>query len=79
MSATLHALPVPGLHNIPEMLRRVADSIESGDYCHNGEAVLLLPNPDGGMEIFGWGTADATSTYYMLGRAQRKMERVELL
>lgn len=79
MAANLHALPVPGLHNIPEMLRKVADAIEAGDYQHNGEAVMLLPNPDGGIEIFGWGTADATSTYYMLARAQRKMERVDLL
>lgn len=79
MSATLHALPVPGLHNIPEMLRRVAESIEAGEYQNSGEAVLILPSPDGRIEIFGWGTADATSTYYMLGRAQRKMERVDLL
>lgn len=79
MSATLHTLPVPGLHDIPQMLRNVADEIEAGGYAHTGEAVMVLPTGDGGMEIFGWGTADATSTYYILGRAQRKMERVDLL
>jgi|GEM_PF-1530014 len=79
MSASLHALPVPGLHDIPQLLRNVADAIDSGEYAHTGEAVMLLPTAGGGMEIFGWGTADATSTYYILGRAQRKMERLDLL
>lgn len=79
MTAVLHSLPVPGLHNIPQLLRRVADAIEAGDYATQGEAVMLLPVVGGGLEIFGWGTADATSTYYILGRAQRKMERIDLL
>lgn len=79
MTASLHALPVPGLHHIPELMRSVADAIEAGDYQHIGEAVLLLAVEGGGVEVFGWGTADATATYYLLGRAQRKMERIDLL
>lgn len=79
MSATIHALPVPGLHDIPAMMRVVADAIEAGEYAHVGEAVFLLPVEGGGIEIFGWGMADHTASYYMMSRAQRKMERIDLL
>lgn len=81
MSATLHALPVPGLANIPALLRNIADEVESGAYGIGIDAaVLVLPTCDGGMEVFGLGSSgDATLAHYLLARAQRKLERIDLL
>lgn len=77
MTATLHALPVPGLQNIPLLLRNIAGGIENGDYGDVSEAVLVI---DGNtLDVFGLGTADGTVSHYMLARAQRKLERIDML
>lgn len=77
MTATLHALPVPGLQNIPELLRNIADTIERGEYGDVGEGALVLAGD--AVEVFGLGNADGTVTHYLLARGQRKLERIDLL
>lgn len=59
------------------MLRNLADGIEAGEYGERAEAVVVL----GGdvPEVFGFGGADGTVAYYLLGRGQRKLERLDLL
>lgn len=81
MTATLHALPVPGLADIPALLRNIADNIEAGEYGTGVDAaVLALPCGEGGIEVFGLGSgSDATFSHYLLARAQRKLERIDLL
>lgn len=77
MSATLHVLPVPGLQNIPQLLRNIADEIERGEYGDVGEGALVLAGNE--LRVFGLGTADGTVAHYMLARGQRKLERVDTL
>lgn len=81
VSATLHVLPVPGLADIPALMRNIADEIESGAYGAGIDAaVLAFPTCDGGMEVFGLGSnGDAMLAHYLLARAQRKLERIDLL
>ena len=77
MSASLHVLPVPGLQNIPELLRNIADAIERGEYGEVNEGALVLAG--NAVEVFGLGNADGPVTHYLLARGQRKLERVDLL
>lgn len=77
MTATLHALPVPGLANIPQLLRNIADELEAGDFGQVAEGVVVLGGES--LEVFGLGGADGTVTHYLLARAQRKLERIDLL
>lgn len=77
MTATLHALPVPGLQNIPELLRNIADAIDRGEYGDVGEGALVLAGD--AVEVLGLGNADGTVTHYLLARGQRKLERIDLL
>lgn len=77
MSATLHALPVPGLQNIPLVLRNIADAMENGDYGDVNEGVLVIGGNE--LEVFGLGIADGVTSHYMLARAQRKLERIDSL
>ena len=46
------------LHNIPAMLRRAADVIESGRYGDVQTAYLVLPVPECAPRVFGWGDID---------------------
>lgn len=77
MTASIHALPVPGLQNIPELLRNIADSIEDGTFGTVSEGVLVIAGNE--IEIFGLGTADGTVAHYLLARGQRKMEKIDEL
>lgn len=78
MSATLHVLPMPGLQNIPELLRNIADGIEAGTYGDVGEGALVLQGDD--LNVFGLGSqADGTVAHYLLARGQRKLERIDAL
>lgn len=77
MSASLHVLPVPGLQNIPELLRNIADAIERGEYGDVGDGALVLDGD--AIEVFGLGNADGTVAHYLLARGQRKLERIDQL
>lgn len=77
MSATLHALPVPGLQNVPELLRNIAAAIERGEYGEVSEGAMVLAG--NAVEVFGLGKADGTVTHYLLARGQRKLERIDQL
>lgn len=77
MSASLHLLPIPGLQNIPELLRNIADAIEAGKYGAVSEGALVLAGDK--IEVFGLGNADGTVAHYLMARGQRKLERIDLL
>lgn len=77
MTAKLYAMPNPPLTDIPAMLRNIADAMESGDYGGVTEAAVVLAGDE--LEVFGLGGADATVAYYLLGRGQRKLERIDLI
>lgn len=77
MSAKLHVLPAPGLQNIPDLLRNIADEIERGEYGDVSEGALVLAGDQ--VEVFGLGNADGTISHYLLARGQRKLERIDLL
>lgn len=47
-------LDLPGLQNVPAMLRKLADDIEQGTYGSWQEAALCL-NAEAGFYVFGWG------------------------
>lgn len=72
MTATLHALPIPGLQDIPKMLRNLADDIAAGKYGEVSEAAVVLGSDK--LDVFGFGAADATVAHYLLACAQRKLE-----
>ncbi|WP_152239516.1 hypothetical protein [Xanthomonas sp. LMG 12461] len=76
MSASLHVLPSAQLQNIPEMLRRLADSIEDGVYGDVVEAAVVLGAED--LEVFGFGQADGPVTHYLLGCGMAKLQRPRL-
>lgn len=48
----------PLLHDIPAMLRKAADDIESGRYGEVQTAYLVLPVPECAPRVFGWGDID---------------------
>lgn len=78
MSAKLLTLPTADLGDIPKLLRTIADEIESGEYGEVLEGALVLAGND--LEVFGLGRpTDGTVAHYLLARAQRKLERIDLL
>jgi hypothetical protein len=48
----------PSYADIPNMMRRVADQIESGEYGDVKTAFLLMPRRDDYPALFGWGDID---------------------
>lgn len=76
-TATLYALPQTSLGDVPTLLRNIADAIERGEYGEVTEGVLVLPGNE--YLVFGLGHADGTVAHYMLARAQRRLERIDLL
>ncbi len=77
MTAQLHALPVGNLIRVSDQLRAIADEVDAGKYGDVTEGAMALFG--GSLEVFGIGRADSTTTHYILARAQRKMERIDLL
>ena len=77
MTASLHVLPVPGMQDVPALLRNIADAIEAGEYGAVSEGALVLAGDS--IEVFGLGDADGTVAHYLLARGQRKLERIDLL
>ena len=76
MTAELYVLPVGNLKDVAKQLRVIADGIDGGEYGNVTEGALVL---NGSIDVFGLGQADSTTTHYLLARAQRKMERIDLL
>ncbi|QWP79215.1 hypothetical protein J5226_12860 [Lysobacter sp. K5869] len=72
MTAKLYALPLPGPHNVAEVLRRVADKIDAGEYGDVGEGALVLYG--NGLEVFGLGSADGHGAHYLLCCGARRLE-----
>jgi hypothetical protein len=76
MSATLHVLPSAELQNIPLMLRRLADDIETGEYGKVVECAVVTNS--GKIEVFGYGSADGTTTHYLLGCGMARLQKPAL-
>lgn len=49
--------PNPSLNDIPEMMRRLADDIEKGEYG-NAVAAAMVLETDSTVLNFGWGDAE---------------------
>ena len=49
--------PKPSLHDIPAMLRNIADDIEAGEMGETVSGVMLIESTDG-LRVFGWGDAE---------------------
>lgn len=64
--------PVANKQDVAEMLRNIADTIDSGEFGEANGCVVVL-NADH-LEVFGIGMADGTVTHYLLACAQRKIE-----
>lgn len=65
--------PQTSLADIPEQLRKLADSIEAGEYENRSECVVVLAGGKG-LSVFGYGEATGTVAHYLLCCAQRKIE-----
>lgn len=79
MTASLHVLPSSQLHDMPDMLRQLADAIESGKYgCVPEAAVVLGTDQIDRIEVFGFGRADGVVTHYLLGCGMAKLQRPRL-
>ena len=72
MTAKLYALPVPGLQNIAQVLRNIADEIDAGTYGDVSEGALVLRGNE--TEVFGLGHADGPTAHYLLCCGARKIE-----
>ena len=49
--------PKPSLHDIPQMLRNIADDIEAGQFGAPVSGVMVLESEDS-LYNFGWGDAE---------------------
>lgn len=49
--------PKPSLHDIPQMLRNIADDIEAGEFGNALSGVMMLET-DQTFHTFGWGDAE---------------------
>lgn len=49
--------PKPSLHDIPQMLRNIADDIEAGSFGAPVSGVMVLES-DESLYNFGWGDAE---------------------
>jgi hypothetical protein len=49
--------PNPSLHNIPAMLRNIADDIDAGEFGHLRAGVMVLES-DTDLFNFGWDDAE---------------------
>jgi len=72
MAATIRVLESAALQDIPAMLRRMADDIESGQYGGVIEAAVVLSGDE--LNVFGLGRADGTVTHYLLGCGMAKLQ-----
>lgn len=76
MTAKLYSIQRDSEVSVSSDLRRIADEIDSGRYGETFEAVLVL---GGGMHVAALSGTGPLEAYYLLGRAQRKMERIDLM
>lgn len=76
MSAELVTFPKGKLTDIPEMLRRLADQIERGDYKGITGAAIVLEAPK--MPVFGYGSCDPVNMSELFACAHLKMSSERL-
>ncbi|MFB9123305.1 hypothetical protein E2553_00190 [Paraburkholderia dipogonis] len=66
--------PLTNLQDIPAKLRQFADRIEDGTLVDIDAAVLLLRDEHGDVLVHGFGNADPSLAYWMMGRGMRKLD-----
>lgn len=76
MSASLHVIYENSVHDIPAMLRALADSISAGEYGDVREMAIVSSGRQ--LDVFGFGAADGTVTHYLLACGMRKLEEPAL-
>jgi hypothetical protein len=64
--------PKPSLHDIPQMLRNIADDIEAGDFGSVQSGVMLLET-DQTLHTFGWGDAEGFKAVGMFQTAAQML------
>ena len=64
MTASVHLLRESNLLDVPGTLRRIADSIEAGEYGVVGGATVVLDGD--GLEVFYAGTGEAAPNAHLL-------------
>lgn len=76
MSTPLKVIEWPNinLQDIPAKLRQMADRLEDGTIPDVDAAVLLFRDEDGDVLVHGFGNADPSLAYWMLGRGMRKLD-----
>lgn len=73
MIAEVHTLYDASLHDVPAMLRKIADNIEADKYGGIGSAVLVMMGKQ--LTVHGFGKADAGDVSLLLGAAQLKLHK----
>jgi hypothetical protein len=69
----LHKLDTAVLHNIPRVLRSIADEIENGTYHEAINCVVVLEAKNKQVEVFGGGITDYHRAMAILVRAQHRL------
>lgn len=65
------SLPIGNLQDIPGMLRRIANNMESGESVTPRVLIMVADGPDGDLDVYGLGDfSDITNTVGLLARAQ---------
>lgn len=72
MKAKLHVIYENSVHDIPAMLRSLADAIAAGEYGEVREMAIVSGGRQ--LDVFGFGAADGTVTHYLLACGMRKLE-----
>lgn len=55
-------LDVPNLRDVPQMLRKLADDIESGKQPQSRHTIVVNVTPDGGLVVYGFGDVETLPT-----------------
>lgn len=72
MIAEVKTIRTNTLRDVPAMLRKLADQIESGQWGDAGEVVCCVNHPDD-VRIYMWGDSTSISAYALLSRCATKV------
>ena len=70
---TVVKMPDHPLTEIPNVLRRIADEIEAGNYGEIEMAGVVMENDSGDIETFGAGKTDFYRGYTLFSKAMKAM------
>ena len=78
MLAKVVNFPDHSVSDIPKMLRRIAEQIESGEFndAHNLAWVIDCGNSQIEVGLCGAAAESGVTAYYLFGQAMRKLENI---